>query len=64
MLFFELTNFSAVFFQKNYPPPHFSTPLQLYTLLIYMKSGAPHYIKIATATTTNKKTSSFLLNLY
>ena len=35
MLFFELTNFSAFFFQKNSPFAHFSSPLPPYTLLIY-----------------------------
>jgi hypothetical protein len=33
MLFFELTNFSAVFFQKNLSFSHFCLPPPPYTLL-------------------------------
>ena len=55
MLFFELTNFSAVFFQKNLFFPHFCPPPLPYTLLIYKKmptTGPANSTSPATSSTS------------
>ena len=53
MLFFELTNFSAVFFQKNLFFSHFRPPPLPYTLFIYKKMPTT-----GPANTTSPATSS------
>ena len=55
MLFFELTNFSAVFFQKNLFFSHFRPPPLPYTLFIYKKmptTGLANSTSPATSSTS------------